>query len=176
MISVILVFIVMASQFESFSIPFIIMFSIPFSFTGVILILLLTGTSLSIIAGIGAILLIGIVVKNGIVLVDYINLMRDRGYALNIAIVQACKMRIRPVLMTALTTILAMVPMALSAGEGAEIWKPMGITLIGGLIFSTLVTLILIPVLYGLVSRRGERDKIRKVRSRFTFLEKSIEE
>ena len=169
-ISVILVFLVMASQFESFAVPLVIMFSIPFSFTGVILALLITNTTLSVIAGIGAVLLIGIVVKNGIVLVDYINLMRDRGYPLNSAITHACKLRLRPVLMTAMTTILAMIPMALSTGEGSEIWTPMGITLIGGLLFSTLVTLILIPVIYGIVSRRGERDKIGKVRSRFNFL------
>lgn len=169
-ISIILVFLVMASQFESFAMPFVIMFSIPFSFTGVILALLLTNTTLSVIAGLGAVLLIGIVVKNGIVLIDYINLMRDRGQALNEAIAYAGKMRLRPVLMTAMTTILAMLPMALSTGEGSEIWSPMGITLIGGLVFSTLVTLVLVPVVYGIISRRGERDKIRKVRERFTFL------
>lgn len=169
-ISIILVFLVMASQFESMIMPFVIMFSIPFSFTGVILSLLITNTTLSLIAGLGAVLLIGIVVKNGIVLIDYINLMRDRGMALDNAIAHAGKMRIRPVLMTALTTILAMVPMAMSRGEGSEIWSPMGITLIGGLTFSTLVTLILVPVVYSIVSRRGERDKLRKVREKFTFL------
>ncbi|TVQ11921.1 MAG: efflux RND transporter permease subunit [Bacteroidetes bacterium] len=171
LISLILVFLVMASQFESFVMPFVIMFSIPFSFTGVILALLITNTTLSIIAGLGAVLLIGIVVKNGIVLIDYINLLRDRGHALNEAIIQAGKNRLRPVLMTALTTILAMLPMAISTGEGSEIWSPMGITLIGGLIFSTLVTLVLIPVVYGIVSRRGERDKMREVREKFTFLQ-----
>lgn len=170
LISVILVFLVMASQFESFVIPFILMFSIPFSFTGVILALLITNTTLSVIAGIGAVLLIGIVVKNGIVLVDYINLLRDRGVALNEAIATACRTRLRPVLMTAFTTVLAMVPMALSTGEGAEIWKPMGITIIGGLVFSTLVTLVLIPVLYGIVSRKGERDKLHKIRNQYTFI------
>ncbi len=170
LISIILVFLVMASQFESLVMPFVIMFSIPFSFTGVILALLLTGTNLSLIAGLGAVLLIGIVVKNGIVLIDYINLMRDRGMALNDALAYSGKMRIRPVLMTALTTILAMVPLALSRGEGSEIWSPMGIALIGGLTFSTLVTLVLVPVVYGIVSRRGERDKLRIVREKFTFL------
>lgn len=173
LISIILVFLVMASQFESFVMPFVIMFSIPFSFTGVILALLLTNTTLSIIAGLGAVLLIGIVVKNGIVLIDYINLMRDRGKPLNEAIAHAGKMRLRPVLMTAMTTILAMLPMAVSTGEGSEIWSPMGITLIGGLIFSTLVTLVLVPVVYGIVSRRGERDKMSKVREKFTFLHKN---
>lgn len=170
LISIILVFLVMASQFESFVMPFVIMFSIPFSFTGVILALLVTNTTLSIIAGLGAVLLIGIVVKNGIVLIDFINLMRDRDKPLNEAIAYAGKMRLRPVLMTAMTTILAMLPMAMSTGEGSEIWSPMGITLIGGLIFSTLVTLVLVPVVYGIVSRRGERDKMSKVREKFTFL------
>jgi hydrophobic/amphiphilic exporter-1 (mainly G- bacteria), HAE1 family len=170
LISIILVFLVMASQFESFIMPFVIMFSIPFSFTGVILALLITNTTLSIIAGLGAVLLIGIVVKNGIVLIDYINLMRDRGMPLNDALAYAGKMRLRPVLMTAMTTILAMLPMAMSTGEGSEIWSPMGITLIGGLVFSTIVTLVLVPVVYGIVSRRGERDKMRKIREKFTFL------
>jgi HAE1 family hydrophobic/amphiphilic exporter-1 len=173
LISIILVFLVMASQFESFVMPFVIMFSIPFSFTGVILALLITNTTLSLIAALGAVLLIGIVVKNGIVLVDYINLMRDRGMPLDEAITHAGKMRLRPVIMTAMTTILAMLPLALSKGEGSEIWSPMGITLIGGLVLSTIVTLILIPVVYGIVSRKGERDKIRLVREKYTFLHKS---
>jgi hydrophobic/amphiphilic exporter-1 (mainly G- bacteria), HAE1 family len=170
LISLILVYLVMASQFESFVMPFVIMFSIPFSFTGVILILLITNTTLSLIAALGAVLLIGIVVKNGILLVDYINLMRDRNMPLNEAIAHAGKMRLRPVLMTAMTTSLAMLPLALSRGEGSEIWSPMGITLIGGLIFSTLVTLVLVPVVYGIVSRKGERDKLRMVREKYTFL------
>ena len=169
-ISIILVFLVMASQFESFVMPFVIMFSIPFSFTGVILALFVTNTTLSVIAALGAVLLIGIVVKNGIVLIDYINLMRDRGYHLNEAIALSGKMRLRPVLMTAATTTLAMLPLALSRGEGSEIWSPMGITLIGGLLFSTMVTLVLVPVVYGIFSRRGERDKLQKIRNKFTFL------
>ena len=170
LISIILVFLVMASQFESFVMPFVIMISIPFSFTGVILALFITNTTLSIIAALGAVLLIGIVVKNGIVLVDYINLMRDRGHPLNEAIAISGKLRLRPVLMTAATTILAMLPLALSRGEGSEIWSPMGISLIGGLVFSTMVTLILVPVIYGIFSRRGERDRIQKIRNKFTFM------
>lgn len=172
LVSLILVFLVMASQFESFVMPFVIMFSIPFSFTGVILALFITNTTLSVIAGLGAVLLIGIVVKNGIVLIDYINLMRDRGYPLNEAIALSGKLRLRPVFMTAATTILAMLPLALSRGEGSEIWSPMGITIIGGLLFSTAVTLVLVPVVYGIFSRRGERDKLQKIRTRFTFMDK----
>jgi HAE1 family hydrophobic/amphiphilic exporter-1 len=159
LISLILVYIVMASQFESFKMPLIIMFSIPFSFSGVVLALWITGTNLSIIAALGAVLLIGIVVKNAIVLVDYINLMRDRGLELYEAIAISGKSRLRPVLMTALTTGLGMLPLALSKGEGSEIWTPMGISVIGGLIFSTFLTLIVIPVVYAIFERPGARKR-----------------
>jgi HAE1 family hydrophobic/amphiphilic exporter-1 len=170
-ISLILVFIVMASQFESFTMPFIIMFSIPFAFTGVILGLLLTGTTLSLVAALGAVLLIGIVVKNGIVLIDFTNLMRDRGLELYEAIAVSGKSRLRPVIMTAATTILGMLPLALSTGEGAELWRPMGITVIGGLVFSTLVTMVIVPVMYGLMAHHGERSKKRSVLKQIRFME-----
>jgi hydrophobic/amphiphilic exporter-1 (mainly G- bacteria), HAE1 family len=170
-ISLILVFIVMASQFESFSMPFIIMFSIPFAFTGVVVALFLTGTTLSLVAALGAVLLIGIVVKNGIVLIDYTNLMRDRGMELYEAIAISGKSRLRPVLMTAATTILGMLPLALSTGEGAEIWRPMGITVIGGLTFSTIVTMVVVPVMYGVLANRGERNKKEKVEKQFHFMD-----
>ncbi len=170
-LSLLLVFIVMASQFESFTMPFIIMFSIPFAFTGVIFALLLTNTTLSLVAALGAVLLIGIVVKNGIVLVDFTNLMRDRDMRLYDAIVVSGKSRLRPVLMTALTTMLGMLPLALSSGEGSEIWRPMGITVIGGLIFSTIVTMVIVPVMYGVLARSGERDKLRKIRKKFQNLD-----
>jgi HAE1 family hydrophobic/amphiphilic exporter-1 len=169
-ISLILVFIVMASQFESFAMPFVIMFSIPFAFTGVVLALFITNTTLSLVAALGAVLLIGIVVKNGIVLIDYTNLMRDRGLELYEAIAVSGKSRLRPVLMTAATTILGMLPLALSAGEGAEIWRPMGITVIGGLVFSTLVTMVIVPVMYGLLAHHGERNKKEKVKKQFHFM------
>ena len=169
-LSLVLVFLVMASQFESFKMPFIIMFSIPFSFTGVVLALFLTGTTLSVIAALGAVLLIGIVVKNGIVLVDYINLMRDRDMELYDAIAVSGKSRLRPVLMTALTTILGMLPMAVMSGEGSELWKPMGITVIGGLIFSTVVTMVIIPVMYAVFVKKGEREKKIKLRKKMRFL------
>jgi HAE1 family hydrophobic/amphiphilic exporter-1 len=171
-LSLILVFIVMASQFESFKMPFIIMFSIPFAFTGVIYALLLTNTTLSVVAALGAVLLIGIVVKNGIVLVDFINLMRDRGIELYEAIAISGKSRLRPVLMTAMTTILGMLPLALSTGEGSDIWRPMGITVIGGLIFSTLVTMIIVPVMYGVLASKEGRRKKDKVRKHFVFMDK----
>jgi HAE1 family hydrophobic/amphiphilic exporter-1 len=151
--------------------PLIIMFSIPFAFTGVILALYITNTTLSVIAGLGAVMLVGIVVKNAIVLVDYINLMRDRGYELDKAIVLSGQNRLRPVLMTALTTILGMLPLALSTGEGAEIWSPMGISVIGGLIFSTIITMIIVPVIYRAFASRGERNKKMAVNKKFAFLD-----
>ena len=147
---VILVYIVMATQFESFRMPFIIMISVLFAFTGVFVALFATGTALSMIAMIGAIMLVGIVVKNGIVIVDYTNLLRERGSSVNMAVINAGKSRLRPVLMTSLTTILGMLPLALGIGEGSELWQPMGIAIIGGLTVSTLLTLIVVPVMYSI--------------------------
>lgn len=167
-----LVYLAMASQFESYSKPFVIMFSIPFAFTGVAVALFLTGTSLSMIAAIGLVMLVGIVVKNGVVLVDFINLMRDRGLEVHEAIAVAGKSRLRPVLMTALTAVLGMLPLALGIGEGSETWAPLGVTIVGGLFFSTVVTMVLIPVLYSLMAKRGERDKQKEVRKKFIFMDK----
>mgnify|MGYP000986338146 FL=1 len=168
---ILLVYIVMASQFESFSKPFLILLgSIPFAFSGAFLALFVTGQELEMVGMIGMILLVGIVVKNGIVLVDYINLMRDRGYELNEAIALSGESRLRPVLMTAITAILGMVPMALSTAEGSEMWIPLGIVVIGGLLFATVVTLVIVPVLYALMSRHGERDKKAKQRKEFLFM------
>jgi len=161
MLSLILTYLVMASQFESLKMPFIIMFSIPFAFTGVVLAHVATGTTMSVISMVGGVMLIGIVVKNAIVLVDYINLMRDRGRELKEAIVESGQSRLRPVLMTSLTTILAMLPLAMSTGSGSEIWSPMGIAVIGGLIFSTIVTLILVPVVYHMMLRKSDAKKTR---------------
>lgn len=169
-VSLILVYLVMASQFESLRMPFIIMFSIPFAFSGVAIALFITNTTLSVISGIGAVLLIGIVVKNAIVLVDFINLMRDRGNELYSAILISGRSRLRPVLMTSATTILAMLPLAISKGSGSELWRPMGIAVIGGLIFSTLVTLVLVPVVYAIFITRKERKKYRDAYSELQFL------
>ncbi len=171
MLIIVLVYIVMASQFESFSKPFIIMMAIPFAISGAIFALLISGTSLNMIGALGVVLLAGIVVKNGIVLVDYINLMRDRGYELHEAIALSGQSRLRPVLMTSLTAILGMIPMALSTSEGSEMWVPMGTVIIGGLTVSTVVTLIIVPVLYAIFSRHGERDKEEKVRKTFIFFD-----
>jgi HAE1 family hydrophobic/amphiphilic exporter-1 len=170
-ISLILVYLIMASQFESLKMPFIIMFSIPFAFSGVAVALFLTGTTLSAISGIGAVMLIGIVVKNAVVLVDYINLMRDRGYDLYEAIAISGRSRLRPVIMTTTTTILGMLPLALSKGSGSELWSPMGVAVIGGLIFSTLVTLIFVPVVYAMFTKRGERHKNLAVYSELDFMD-----
>ena len=159
---IILVYIVMAAQFESYAYPGIIMTSVPFAFTGIVLILWLTGTTLNIMSMIGAIMLIGIVVKNGIVLIDYIQLNRERGMSIRTAVVLGGKSRLRPIVMTSLTTILGMVPMAISAGEGAEMWKPMAIAVIGGLTFSTLVTLLFVPAMYCLFAGAGVRNQRRK--------------
>ncbi len=143
-----MVYMVMASQFGSLKDPLIIMFSVPLSIIGVVMAFLISGESLSVVTFIGVIMLIGIVVNNGIVLVDYINLLRARGHNLKEAILMAGNSRLRPVMMTALTTILGMVPLANSSGMGSEMWKPLGITVIGGLLVSTLITLVFVPVIY----------------------------
>lgn len=153
-LSLLLVYMVMASQFESFRDPFIIMFSIPFAFVGVIWAFFITQTTLNLMSFIGLIILVGIVVKNAIVLIDYTNILRKRGLKLIEAVSLGGKHRLRPVLMTALTTILGMLPMATSQNEGSEMWRPLGITVIGGMLVSTLVTLVLIPVIYSIFESR----------------------
>ena len=173
---IMLVYIVMASQFESFGKPAIIMFSIPFALTGVILILLITGQNLDMIGMLGLVLLIGIVVKNGIVLVDYINLLRERDIPLYEAIALSGQSRLRPVLMTAFTTILGMIPMATSKSEGSEMWTTMGLVVIGGLTVSTFVTLLVVPVLYGALNRRGDHERQEKIRKKFVFMKINLDE
>ncbi len=161
---IVLVYIVMATQFESLRMPFIIMMSLPFAFTGVFLALFITNTPLSLIALIGAIMLVGIVVKNGIVMVDFTNLLRERGMSVRQAVIAAGKSRLRPVLMTTLTTILGMLPLAAGSGEGSAIWKPMGIAIIGGLTFSTVLTLIIVPIVYTVFGAAGLKRQRRKQR------------
>lgn len=170
LLSLMLVYIVMAAQFESFKMPFIIMLSIPFAFTGVVLALLLTNTTLSIVAALGGVMLVGIVTKNGIVLIDFINLMRERGIRLYDAIAGACRSRLRPVLMTSLTTILGMVPMAISTGDGSETWRPMGIAVIGGMVFSTIITMIIVPAVYAAMDKSGSRNKKKDLAKQFRFM------
>ena len=161
---VVLVYIVMATQFESLIYPFIIMFTLPFAMSGVFIALWLTNTPLSIIALIGAIMLVGIVTKNGIVMVDYMNLLVERGMPVGDAVIAGGKSRLRPVLMTSLTTVLGMVPMAMGIGEGSEIWQPMGIAVVGGLLMSTILTLFIVPALYAMLEGIKERKAARKAR------------
>ena len=159
---IILVYIVMASQFESFMSPFVIMFSIPFAFVGVFLGLWVTGTPLGTMGMIGILILMGIVVKNGIVLIDYTILMRERGKSVAEASVIAAKSRLRPILMTTLTTVLGMIPMAVGQGEGSEMWRSLGMVVAWGLSISTLVTLVIIPTVYASMASWQERRAARK--------------
>ena len=160
---IILVYIVMASQFESFMSPFVIMFSIPFAFVGVFLGLFVTGTPLGAMGMIGILILMGVVVKNGIVLIDYTILMQERGHSVTDASVIAAKSRLRPILMTTLTTVLGMIPMAIGQGEGSEMWRSLGMVVAWGLSISTLVTLVIIPTVYASMSSWQERRKARKL-------------
>ena len=162
-LGVTLVYMVMAAQFEDFIDPFIIMFSVPFAFVGVIWAFTLTGTALNIITFIGIIMLMGIVVKNAIVLVDYTRKLKERGMNLHDAIVNGGRTRLRPILMTSLTTIFAMIPMAISRGEGSEIWNALGITVISGLLVSGLVTLILVPLVYSVVHGYRQKFKVESI-------------
>ena len=146
--SVILVYMIMAAQFESFWQPFIIMMTVPLSIIGVLLALFVTNTSINVVAILGVIMLGGIVVNNGIVLIDYLNLLRAKGKTVQEAVVEASKARLRPILMTAMTTVLGLVPMALAIGEGSELRSPMAISVIGGLLASTFLTLLVVPAMY----------------------------
>ncbi len=157
LLGVALVYMVMAAQFESFFDPFIIMFSIPFTFTGVIWAFFLTGTTLSIITFLGIVMLMGIVVNNAIVLISYIEILRARKFSIYESITLGGKDRLRPVLMTTITTMVGLLPLAISRGEGSEIWQPLGITMIGGLLVSTLVTLLFVPTLYAVFHRKEAR-------------------
>ncbi|MBP6611334.1 MAG: efflux RND transporter permease subunit, partial [Paludibacter sp.] len=167
LIIVLLVFIVMASQFESLTYPFIIMMSVPFGISGVVIALAITGSTLNMMSFVGLIMLVGIVVKNGIVLVDYINLNRERGMGIIRSVVEGGQSRLRPVLMTTLTTILGMVPMALSTAQGSETWKSMAVTVIGGLSVSTVLTLVVVPAIYAMFAASGVKRQRRKMRHAF---------
>lgn len=162
---IILVFIVMAAQFESLTYPFIIMISVVFAFSGIIFALVLTGTSLNIMSMLGGIMLIGIVVKTGIVLIDYTQLMRERGMGLIRSSVVAARSRLRPILMTTLTTILGMVPMAVSQGVGAEMWRPLGVSVIGGLTVATVLTLIYVPSMFCIFGAVGINRKRKSMKA-----------
>jgi HAE1 family hydrophobic/amphiphilic exporter-1 len=168
---IILVYIVMAAQFENLMKPFVIMFSVPFTFTGVLLGLWLNNAALGVMAFVGILILMGIVVKNGIVLIDYTTLLEERGVEVREATVRAARSRLRPILMTTLTTVLGMIPMAIGRGEGAEMWNGLGITVAWGLSISTLITLLLIPALYCSLETRAVRRKRRKAEEALTKTE-----
>jgi HAE1 family hydrophobic/amphiphilic exporter-1 len=160
-VAIFLVFGVMASLFESFRDPFIIIFTIPLSVIGIVAIYLITGTTFDILTAVGLLVLIGVIVNNGIVLVDYTNLLRKRGFSLHDACVEAAGNRLRPILMTTLTTILGLVPMAFFPGEGSEMVAPIGKTVLGGLSFGTLMTLFLMPVVYAIMNKRSDERAAR---------------
>jgi HAE1 family hydrophobic/amphiphilic exporter-1 len=160
-LGLVLVYMVMAAQFESFKHPFVIFLSLPFALSGVLFALLGFGMTFNMFSFIGIILLVGTGVNNGIVLVDYINTLRARGEPIADAIRHGGRQRLRPVLITTLTTVFGMMPLAFAGGEGSETWKPMGATVIGGLTFSTIVTLFLVPVLYSLFDRRERHERAR---------------
>jgi HAE1 family hydrophobic/amphiphilic exporter-1 len=166
-LAVILVYFVMAAQFESFKYPFVIMFTVPLMSIGIMFGLWITDTPLSVPVFIGALVLIGIVVNNGIVLVDFINQLRERGMNPYEAIIEAVNIRIRPILMTAFTTMLGLVPIAFGFGEGAEINQPMGISVIGGLFTSTFLTLLIVPLVYSLLTRETLTMNFKKNRHKF---------
>ena len=163
LIAVVLVFMVMASQFESFRDPFIIIFTIPFALIGVLWALLITGTTLSVVSGVGVLVLVGIVVNNGIVYVDYVNqLRRKQGMPLEEAVKEGGRVRMRPILMTAFTTVFGLLPLALQLGEGSEFWSPLGRAVIGGMLVSTFLTLVFIPVLYTSFEKGAEKRRLKK--------------
>ena len=159
---VILVFVIMASQFESLTYPFVIMFSLPFALVGVIIGMIASGTAMGVMGLLGILMLVGIVVNNGIVLVDYTRLLVGREYSILDATVAAGRSRMRPILMTTMTTVLGMVPMAIGTGVGAEMWNSLGMSVAWGLSFSTIVTLFLIPVLFAMFALNGEKRRAKK--------------
>jgi HAE1 family hydrophobic/amphiphilic exporter-1 len=161
-LAVLLVFMVMAAQYESLLHPLIIMFSVPFAATGVVWALAIMGMTICLVSLIGILLLVGIVVKNAIVLLDYTNLLRARGLGVREAVMQAGHNRLRPVLMTTIATICGLLPLAFASGEGSETWQPLGITVLGGLGLSTLITLVLIPSIYSWVEERRENWRRRR--------------
>lgn len=172
--AIILVFAVMASQFESFKDPFIVLFTIPLSVIGIVIVYLLMGKQLSMITAVGVLILVGIIVNNGIVLIDYMNLLRKRGYGLEDACVEAAKNRLRPILMTTLTTVLALVPMTFSSSGNAALVQPIGMTVLGGLTFGTLMTLFLMPVLYYLFNYGKDKRSRRKRKIQEAAAEASV--
>jgi HAE1 family hydrophobic/amphiphilic exporter-1 len=164
-LAVILVFGVMASLFESFRNPFIVLLSMPLMMVGVVALYLITGETFSLISAIGIVILAGIVVNNGIVLIEYINLLRKRGLPIKQACIEAGGNRLKPILMTSLTTIFGMIPLAFFGGQGAEQIQPIGQTIIGGMAISTLMTIFFTPVLYALFNRDKKKKDVESIES-----------
>ncbi len=164
-LAVFLVYLVMASQFESLLHPFVILFSIPLALVGAVLALLITNSAISVVVFIGLILLVGLVVKNAIILIDKVNQLREEGVPKRQALIDGARSRLRPIAMTTLCTLFGFAPLALAVGEGAEVRSPMAITVIGGLLVSTLLTLVVIPVVYDLLDRRSDEYYAQKLRS-----------
>jgi hydrophobic/amphiphilic exporter-1 (mainly G- bacteria), HAE1 family len=168
-LAIFLVYLVMASQFESLLHPFVILFTIPLALVGAVLALLVTNSTVSVVVFIGLILLVGLVVKNAIILIDRVNQARESGMAKRDALVEGARSRLRPIIMTTLCTLFGFLPLALAFGEGAEVRSPMAITVIGGLLVSTLLTLVVIPVVYDLLDRKSDehyRARARRSRAR----------
>ncbi|MCL2441330.1 MAG: efflux RND transporter permease subunit [Treponema sp.] len=160
-VAIFLVFGIMASLFESFKSPLIIILTIPLSIIGIVAIYLITNTIFNVLTAVGLLVLIGIITNNGIILVDYTNLLRKRGYPLNDAIIEAARSRLRPILMTTLTTVLGLVPMAFFPGEGTELVAPIGKTVLGGLSFGTLMTLFLMPTTYAIINKHSDKRAVK---------------
>ncbi|MGB9586407.1 MAG: efflux RND transporter permease subunit, partial [Anaerolineales bacterium] len=156
-VGIIFVYLIMAAQFESFLDPFIIIFSVPFVVVGIVLLYLLTGKIFSLMSYVGMVMLVGIVVNNAIVLVDYMNILRWRGYPLDDVLLIGCSRRLRPILMTTLTTIFGLVPLVISRKTGSEMWQPLGLSVIGGLLVSTFASLIIVPIIYSIFERYLKR-------------------
>ena len=163
-LAIFLVYLVMASQFESLLHPFVILFTIPLAMVGAVLALLLTGSPISVVVFIGLILLVGLVVKNAIILIDKVNQLREEGVPKRDALIEGARSRLRPIIMTTMTTLFGFLPLALAFGEGAEVRSPMAITVIGGLLMSTLLTLVVIPVVYDLLDRRADEHYVARAR------------
>jgi HAE1 family hydrophobic/amphiphilic exporter-1 len=165
-LAVVLIYIIMAAQFESYAYPFIIMFSVPTLIFGVMLFLFLTGTTFNVVSFMGILMLSGIVVNNSIVLVDYTNILKARGLSTREALIEAGRKRLRPILMTTFTTILALIPMSIGIGEGAELSAPLARTVMGGMSSSFIFTLVFVPVVYSLFEDLSTRVKKRYSRRR----------
>jgi HAE1 family hydrophobic/amphiphilic exporter-1 len=174
-LAIILVYAVMAVQYESFFNPFVIMFSLPTALIGIILSLFITGRALSVPAFIGIIMLVGVAVSNAIVFVDYLKQQLEKGMERDQAIIETGRVRLRPILMTAFSTILAMLPLALGLGEGGEYQAPLATVVIGGLLVSTLITLILVPVVYSILDDIGRRRRDKKAKAKRAKSELSLE-